>query len=305
VSVDGSGAPFRIVDVDRIFIARKGDYSFAVAGPVETVSGVPGSSSQPGLRTGAVVWQGFSPARRTLAAEITLVPRVAASALPLRVEVGQSGLRLVNATSATTSAVDTRLPALPVARVLDAAREGLATGVSVSAPLVTAVGPLRNAPVTVYLPLSVRGTVRFAGAPAHRIAAFVGRTPLRIPGTGKLETVELSVSVPDPAAVLRPPGARSWVDAARSGRVHGGQALTRLAVNRLLAAGLAVQFHELLANPDASGTSKTTYHYALAEQPQTVAAAHASGGRDWVAPVALGLALTVAALACLVLWAHS
>jgi hypothetical protein len=167
------------------------------------------------------------------------------------------------------------------------------------------VGRLRKAPVTVYVPLSVRGAVRFGGAPAHRIAALVGRTPLRVRGTGKLETLELSVSVPDPAAVLRPSGTRSWVDAARSGRLQGGRALTRLAVNRLIAAGLAIQFHELLANPDASGTSRTTYHYALAERPQAVAAAHSSGGRDWIAPVVIGLGLAVAAAAGLVLWAHS
>lgn len=305
VSVDGSGTPFRILDVDRILITRKGDYSFVVAGPVQNVRGVPGSGTQPGLRTGAVVWQGFSPARRVLVAEITLVPGAAASALPLRVEVRRSGVRLVNATSATTSAVDTRLPALAVAQVLDAAREGLATGFSVPAPVLTAVGSLRNVPVTAYVPLGVRGTVGFAGAPARRIGAVVGRRPLRIPGSGKLETLELSVSVPEPAAVLRPSGARTWVGAARSGRLPGGRSVTRLAVDRLLAAGLALQFHELLANPDASGTSRTTYRYALAARPQEAAATHTSGSRDWLAPVAIGLGLAVAGAAGLVLWAHS
>src|SRR5262249_20739252 len=166
-------------------------------------------------------------------------------------------------------------------------------------------GPVRNAPVTAYVPLRVRGTVRFAGARARHIAAVVGGEPLRIPGAGKLETLELTASVPQPAAVLRPSGARNWVDAARSGRLPGGRALTRLAVNRLLAAGLALQFHELLANPDAIGTSRATYHYALADRPQAVTAARASEGHDWIAPVAIGLGLALAAAAGLVLWAHS
>jgi hypothetical protein len=305
VSVDSSGTPFRVVDVDRILIARKGDYSFVVGGPVENVRPVPGSSAQPGLRTGAVVWQGFSPARRALAAEITLSPRAAASALPLRVEVGQSGLQLTNTTSATAKAVDVRLPTLGVARILDAAREGLGTGTPVPAPILTAAEPIRNAPVTAYVPLNVRGSVRFSGGPARRIAAVVGREPLRIQGAGGLKELDLSVSVPKPAAVLRPPGARSWVAAAHSGRLPGGRAITRLAVTHLLTAALTVQFQELLANPDASGGSRTSYRYVLAKRPQAVAATDTSGGRDWVAALAIGLGLAAAAVGGVVLWAHS
>ena len=305
VSIDGSGTPFRVVDVDRILITRKGDYSFVVAGPVENVRPVPGSSTQPGLRTGAVVWQGFSPARRALTAEITLSPRAAASALPLRVEAGQSGLRLTNMTSASAKAVDGRLATLGVARILDAAREGLATGTAVPAPILTAAGPTRNVAVAAYVRLRVRGSLRFSGGPVRRIAAVVGREPLQIQGAGALKALDLSVSVPEPAAVLQPPGGRSWVAAARSGRLPSGRAITRLAVNRLLAAALAVQFQELLANPDASGGSRTSYRYLLAARPQAVGAPDRSGGSDWVAPLAIGLGLAVAVAGGLVLWAHS
>jgi hypothetical protein len=306
VSVDGAGTPFRVVDVDRILISRKGDYTFVVAGPVQNVRPAPGSRVQPGLRTGAVVWQGFSPARRALAAAITLSPRAAGSALPLRVEAGRSGLRLTNTTSATATAVDARLPAVGVARILDAAREGLATGTVVPAPVLTAAGPIRNAPVAVYVPLRVRGSVRFSDAPARRIAAVVGREPLRIQGAGELRALDLSVSVPEPAAVLEPPRARSWVAAARSGRLPDGRATTRLAVTRLLTAALALQFQELLANPDAAGDSRTSYRYVLAQRPQAaVGAKDAGGGHDWVAPLAIGLGLAVAVVGGVVFWAHS
>jgi len=305
VSVDDSGMPFRVVDVDRILIARKGDYSFVVAGPVENVRPAPGSSAQPGLRTGAVVWQGFSPGRRALAAEITLASRAAASALPLRVDVGPSGLRLVNTTSATAKAVDVSLPTIGVARILDAAREGLATGTAIPAPVLTAAEPIRNASVAANVPLRVRGSVRFSDGPARRVAAVVGRQPLRIPGAGRPKALDLSVSVPKPAAVLQPPGTRSWIAAARSGRLPKGRAITSLAVARLLAAALAVQFQELLANPDASGGSQTAYRYMLAKRPRAVAASDTSGGPDWVAPLAIGLGLAAAAVGGLVLWAHS
>jgi hypothetical protein len=304
VSLDGSGTPFRVVDVDRILIARKGDYSFVVAGPVENVRPAPGSSAQPGLRTGAVVWQGFSPATRTLDAEITLSPRAAASALPLRVEVGQSVLQLTNTTSATAKAVDVRLPTLGVARILDAARGELATGTAAPAPILSAAEPVRNVPVTADVPVRVRGSVRFSGGRSRRIAAVVGRRPFRVQGPGELKALDLSVSVPRPAAVLQPPGAGTWVGAARSGQLPSGRRLTRLAVKLLLQAALAGQFQELLANPDASGPSRTSYRYLLANRPQAVDAADTSGGRDWITPLAIGLGLAAAA-GGLVLWAHS
>ncbi|HYX75898.1 MAG TPA: hypothetical protein VE757_01865 [Gaiellaceae bacterium] len=305
VSVDGSGRPFRVVDVNLILMTRKGDYSFVVAGPIEDVRPARGSSAQPGLRTGAVVWQGFSPGRRALAAEITLSPRAAVSALPLRIELGPSGLRFVNTTSATAKAVDGRLPTLGVARILDSAREGLATQAAVPAPVLNATGPIRNVSVSAFVPLRVRGTVRFDGEPTRRIAAVVGRAPVRIRAIGAPKALDVSVSIPEPAAVLRPPGSQTWVDAARSGRLPGGRALTRLAVTRLLTAALALQFRQLLANPDAIGTSRTSYRYVLAQRARPVAAPDAGGGRDWVAPLAIGLGLATVAVGGLVLWAHS
>jgi len=305
VSVDGSGKPFRVVDVDRISIEMKGDYSFVVSGPVENVRAGPGSNAQPGLRTGAVVWQGFSPARRVLTAQITLNPRAAVSGLPLRVEVSQTGLRLTNTTSATAKAVDVPLPPLGVARILDSARDGLADGTPVPAPALTAAGPVHNVPVTAYVPVRLRGVVRFSGGPARRIAAVVTSEPLRIRGSGALKDLDLSVSVPEPEAVLQPPGAGTWVTAARSGRLPGGRAMTRLAVNRLLAAELAVQFQELLANPDPAGGSRTSYRYVLAKQPQALTASDTSDGPDWIAPLAIGLGLAAAVVGSLVFWAHS
>ena len=305
MSVDSSGAPFRIVNINRILIAKKGDYSFVVAGPIDDARAAPGSSAQPGLRTGAVVWQGFSPGRRALVAEITLSPRATLSALPLRIEIGASGLQLANTTSARAKAVDAPLPTLGVARILDAGRRGLVTNAPVPAPVLTTAAPIHNAPVTAFVPLLVRGTVRFSGGPSRRIETVVGREPVRLSGTGAPKALDLSVSIPDPATVLQPPGSRTWVAAARSGRLPVGRALTRLAVRRLFTAAVALQFRQLLANPDALGSSRTSYRYVLAERARPVVAAHTSDGRDWVAPLAIGLGLVAVAVGGLVLWAHS
>jgi hypothetical protein len=305
VFLDRSGEPFRVVDVDRILIARKGDYSFALAGPIQSVRAARGSGAQPGLRRGAVVWQGFSPGRRVLPAVITLSPKATRSSLPLRVEVDDSGLRLVNTTSANVKTVDASLSAVAVARVLDAARAGLVTGTPVPAPLVTAQGPVRNVSVDASVPLHLRGTVRFGRGSVRRVAAVLGRKPLRLDGAGKLTAVDLSVSVPAPATMLRPPGSRRWTSLALSGRLRSGRGITALAVERLLAAALATQFHEFLANPDAGGASQTSYHYELARRAQAVPPAQRRDGNGWAVPLAVGLGLAVAAAAGPVLWAHS
>jgi hypothetical protein len=305
VSIDSSGQPFRVIDVDRIAITQKGDYSFVLSGPVEDVRAAAGSASEPGLRSGAVVWQGFSPGRRSLAAAITLRTEAAVSALPLRIETEGSELRLVNTTSASSTTVDANVPVVEIAQALDAARAALEGGTPTPAPIVSAVGAMREVHVVARVPLRVRGRIRFAGAPSRPLDAVVGQDPLRIAGTGALKALELSVSVPDPASVLRPPGVRRWLDLARSGRLAGGRSTTRLAVNRLLAAGLALQFRQFLPNPDLNGVTRTSYRYELAERVQAPVAEPSGDGSSWLVPLAVALGLVVAAVGGLVLWAHS
>jgi hypothetical protein len=305
ISVDSSGRPFRVVDVDRIAVNRKGDYSFVITAPVEDVRAAAESGSEPGLRSGAVIWQGFSPGRRLLAAAITLRAAAAVSNLPLRIEANGSELRLVNATSGNVATVDAKVPALSLARALDTTRASLKAGVQPTAPLVETVGPVRDARLVGRAPLRVRGTVRFASGPPRRVAGVIEDEPLRIAGAGPLKALTLSVSVPEPASFLRPPGARSWLDLARSGRFAGGRGATRLAVTRLIAAGLALQFQQFLANPDAGGRTRTTYSYELAARPHAVAAAPPRSGNGWVVPLAVALGLAAAVVGGAVLWAHS
>jgi len=305
ISVDASGQPIRIVDVDRIVVAAKGDYSFVIPAPVEEVRAGPGSGSEPGLRSSAVVWQGFSPGRRVLAAAITLATSPSARALPLRIEVGRAGLRLVNTTSATATAVDAPVRALEIAQALDAARAALAAGTPTPAAVVAALGPINNVRVTVQAPLRVRGTVRFAGQPPRTFVRVVGQRAVVIAGRGTVKALALSVAVPDPVSVLSPAGAARWLDLVRSGRLADGREATRLAVSRLLSAALALQFREFLPNPDVNGASKTSYRYELAATRSARAVTKAENGHGWLVTVAVALGLVVTATAALVLWAHS
>jgi hypothetical protein len=171
---------------------------------------------------------------------------------------------------------------------------------------VTAQGRVRNVSVVASVPLHVRGTVRFGSGSVRHVDAVVGRRPLRIDGSGALNALDFSVSVPAAETVLRPPVSRSWIDLARSGRLRSGRRATSLAVGRLLAAALATQFQEYLANPDAGGGSRTAYRYELAHSAQPgPAAAAPREDNDWAVPLAVGLGFAVAAVAGVVLWAHS
>src|SRR4051812_41848280 len=83
VRVDPAGAPVAVSVRQRLELRGPGDYSLAVPGPIADVEPAPGSAVPPGLRSGALIWQGFSPGHRVLAADLRLRPREAAAALPL------------------------------------------------------------------------------------------------------------------------------------------------------------------------------------------------------------------------------
>jgi hypothetical protein len=137
------------------------------------------------------------------------------------------------------------------------------------------------------------------------VAGVIGAAPLRIDGSGDLKELELWVSVPEPASVLRAPGAGRWLDLARSGRLPGGRRGTRLAVNRLLAAALALQYRQFLSNPDLNGSTRTSYRYELASRVHPIADTGSGEGRGWLWPLAVAVGLVAAATGALVLWAHS
>jgi hypothetical protein len=240
-----------------------------------------------------------------LAAAITLTTKAAASALPLRIEVEPAGLRLVNTTSVTARTVDSPVRALEIAGALDGARAALTAGTPAPAAIVDSIGPVRRVDVAVQVPLRVRGTIRFDGQPPRSFVSVVGGSAVEISGAGAVRALKLSVAVPDPASIVRPPGARRWLDLVRSGRLTTGRAATRLAVNRLLTAALAGQYRQFLANPDAHGVTTTSYRYEVALTARPPAAEKTADGRRWPVTVGIAVGLIAAAIAALVFWAHS
>ena len=72
VGIDTTGKPVSVAVVQRLRLRNLGDYSFAVSGPIVDVEAAPGTDSEPGLRRDAILWSGFSPGKKTLAARATL-----------------------------------------------------------------------------------------------------------------------------------------------------------------------------------------------------------------------------------------
>ena len=68
VGVDRSGRPNAVSVRQQLVVSGKGDYQLAVGGPVADVRRAPGSESEPGFRADQVLWAGFSPGRKQLAA---------------------------------------------------------------------------------------------------------------------------------------------------------------------------------------------------------------------------------------------
>jgi hypothetical protein len=141
VALGPTGAPATVTDTQRLVIRGAGNYIVRELGPAREAESLGGTS--PVLQLGTVIWQGFSPGRRVLAARLTLDPGIEAARLPLGVTFefrtadgrriplrpggvapadGTVTLTLHNGTS-TTRAVDagTAEPA-PLARVLDRLR---------------------------------------------------------------------------------------------------------------------------------------------------------------------------------------
>jgi len=249
VEVSGDGRVRRVSDQQRIRVSGTGDYLVRESGPARAALALDGEL--PVLSLGDVVWQGFSPGGRLLAARLELDPEIESRYLPLRIGLrftaaGRSGVlgpdRQVPGAGTVTLTLDnaTGLRAtLPTAadvgagelapaldRLLAVARGGPVgrlptTRTGIPAQLrVTGAG---SRPADVLVPLRLRGTlgVRGAGPAASvRLDLLLGRTgsvtlPVDGPGTLTLElTAEPAL---DPAALTPPRRMSSWAAWAASG----------------------------------------------------------------------------------------
>lgn len=90
VGIGGDGAVATVGADQRLTLTGEGDYAVRERGPARSAVSL-SSENPPVARLGAVVWQGFSPGRRELAARLVLDPQIEGPHLPLAVAVSFTG----------------------------------------------------------------------------------------------------------------------------------------------------------------------------------------------------------------------
>jgi hypothetical protein len=90
VGLGGDGTVRQVLADQRLRLTGEGDYAIRERGPARSATSLTGEPP-PVTRRGAVVWQGFSPGSRELAARLTLDPQIEETRLPLTVSVTFNG----------------------------------------------------------------------------------------------------------------------------------------------------------------------------------------------------------------------
>jgi hypothetical protein len=299
VRIDRGGRPFAVRAVQRLAVRDTGDYVFSIPAPVLSVRAARGSRSVPGQRRGFILWAGFNPQRKLLAADATLAPRRTRPFLPLRVEIRPRTITLVNVTrvGAGVFAADAR--AGPLARYLDRVRAAAAAGTAIPIGTAELTSTARPGRAAVEAPLRVTGTIG-----GRRVDTVLGDgRPLRLTvprGTGR---VAVAVRPAPPLQFLRPPaGAKLWADTRLTSR-----ALLARTERALLQLARVRQYDSFLANPDSRGKVEAVFLYRSGRRPTPAVVADTERTSGWSAvTTALVAAAAVAALAvAVVVWARS
>jgi hypothetical protein len=310
VGVDRAGTPVSIAVVQRLVLNKLGDYTFAVPGPFLDVEAAPGSESDPGLRHDAILWSGFSSGKRTLAARATLRVGPGSKLLPLRVSVKRDGdvvvVRGENSSAARGPVFRGPLSAQEASKAFGETRRSLPLGRAAPDLYATVPRPPLSQSESIAAPLDVRG--QFGGVRFRYRLGDGGPMSFerRITNTAPGAKLRLTVTPVAPAHMLNPPGAASWVEAARRGRIDRSSLLERVSRVRLTVAR-ALQYQAFLANPDPNAPSNAVYVYETAA-PRAVATPNTSHDEEtnglWPA-VLLAVVAVGGTVGLVVLWAHS
>jgi hypothetical protein len=286
VSIDAAGKPFALTATQVLEVGVQGDYFFTIGAPALDVKAAPGSESTPGLRSTSILWAGFDPGHRRLAATVVLDPPVAAAALPLRLEVTPNHVTLVNATSISVDGFTADAERAPLLRYLEQVRREVEAGRPPTAGGASVTSPARGATYRAFATLRVRGTI--GRRPVDRL---LGVAPVTITARG---AVHLTVEPVPPLALLRPPPGLSV------------RPLLRRVTLALLGLARARQYDTYLGNPDPTGRNRTTYVYHSARRAApTVVAAPVAHGRSLTRTLGIAVALLGAAAVGLVVWTRS
>jgi hypothetical protein len=343
VGVDPAGAPHSVRVLQRIFVRPSGDYVFSLPAPVISVRPGPGTQSMPGQRRNELLWQGFSPGRRVLAAWLELRPRESARVLPVRIRVETSvdgspleagerrsgqlrvSVTVENVTGASARSFTAEAEPLSIAQALDELRGAVRRDVAGEGIFVRVLGRVRAVRTPVAVPLRVEGTLSFAPGTASlagardgvaRVSGLLdGRRPtLRLDLRGRASgaaapKLALRITLQDLAPRFAPPSGGTWVAAFRRGALgRNGRALLERAIALELTYARQRQYDMYLANPDPTGPSSTSYVYRTASAPRAERRPQPQGAGDdsdvlWL--VLAGIALVLAVPAAAVVWARS
>jgi hypothetical protein len=290
--LDARGTPTAVSAVQQLTIHGVGDYFFGIPAPVRDVLPGPGTQSAPGLRTGMVLWQGFSGGKRILSARLVLEPAQVAPLLPMRVRLSRTGslvtLELANATVVTLDSF-TAVAAPGEARRYVAGLTRFAAGGAAPSPYLNAKN-VRVVQRTVVAPLRVTGALVFPSGRRVRLDLVLG------PGPRNVRVATASRGLPRIAVVVRTIPFGSATPARPTFDDVMERAL-RLARSR--------QYDAFLANPDPAGTASTTYVFRTAA-PRRAARVLSDPGSDSPLPELLsGCAFVLALVAGIVWWAYS
>jgi hypothetical protein len=316
VGVDEEGRATAVQVRERLGVSGRGDYQFVITGPISDVRRAPGSESDPGLRVNQVLWVGFSPGRKVLAADVTLRPRGAASYLPVRLKLrredGGVTLTVVNATRTPVLEYVGFVRPRESAALLDETRRAALAGVRLRPAHATFIGSVteRLPHPSIEAPITVEGELRLPGSapvPFSRTLGDGGPLVIRVhaKGSGRPHVHLRAWPVPVDR-LLRPPGASTWKAAVKRRHLPAASLLRRLLEARLRMVR-ADQYETYLSNPDADGRNRIVYEYETAAAPPPPPAAapkRDSGGGPLVVLLVLGVSV-LGAGAALVAWAHS
>jgi hypothetical protein len=214
VGLRPNGAVHSIVVDQRIELGGVGDYTLEITGPATDVEGLAGSDARPGLRSGSVIWEGFSPGTRLLRARIRMNTSIVRfRSLPVSVERTEHGVRFTNATAQAQALTTGDVEPAELTAAGTAIRSALERGV-VPAPGTEGIpvslagrGELDTEAVVITIPMHLEGDIG-----SVHVDAVLADEPLElaVPATAKVSFSATPV-LPHPGAL----GAGSLIDVQR------------------------------------------------------------------------------------------
>jgi hypothetical protein len=299
VGLDEDGAPNSIRVQQSILLKRLGDYVFAIAAPVKTVLPGPGTGSPPGQRTNQILWQGFSPGTRRLAAVADLRVEDSAPLLPVKVHVERGATRSVvvieNVTGVTAKSYTADVEPVGLGQVVGRIRNAIRRGFSAEGLNVEVLGKQRPVDVRVAAPVVVSGTVR-GGADSRRFHAVLDG----------VHRVELRVFVPGPGPAELSMRVRTSSVTDRVRPTQSAQAQLANTIDLELSYARKRQYDQFLSGADPTGKSSTIYVYRTAPRAVAAAPIESSGSSgNTMGWIALGLLLAAGLPLAAVVWARS